>query len=330
MIGVMEIRQLRHLVALAEEGSFTRAAAREHIVQSGLSTSIRALEKAAGTELYVRGSRPVRLTRAGSALLGSARRALAEIDRGQQLVREVTGRIEGPFSVGLVDVGSLDSSCPFVGWLSGFVAAHPGLEIAATQPTTDDAIRQVREQELDCALVASGLPVPDGLQSLPLSSEPLVLICHPGHRLARQATASPDDLAGERFVDTVLGRESRDMIDAAFTDRGLYRHVACEVADLTMVVELVAAGLGVALVPASSSPDPRLVAVQLADLELTSTLQLLLPPPTALTPTARAFAEHVRHHLAAAHPDRAPRRPRQRARTMPVPAGGLAPVGVSE
>ena len=73
----MELRQLRHFLALAEERSITRAARRELIVQSGLSNSLQALERELGTPLYIRGTRPVRLTAAGEALVGPARRTLA-------------------------------------------------------------------------------------------------------------------------------------------------------------------------------------------------------------------------------------------------------------
>jgi DNA-binding transcriptional LysR family regulator len=82
MESTMELRQLRHFLALAEEQSFTRAAQREHIVQSGLSNSIHSLERELDTPLYVRGSRPIRLTAAGFALEGPARRTLSSAIHG--------------------------------------------------------------------------------------------------------------------------------------------------------------------------------------------------------------------------------------------------------
>lgn len=294
----MEIRQLRHLIALAEEGSFTRAAQREHIVQSGLSSSIQGLERDVSAELYVRGSRPVRLTAAGEALLTSARRTVVELERGRQRVRDVQGLAEGPFSVGLVEVGSLNSSCPFIGWLAAFVAAHPGLEIAATQPTAPDALRLIAAGRLDCALVATDQPAPPGIRLLPLSSEPLVAIVSTRHPLATRDTVTLADLASERFVDAIQGRESRDVIDAAFAEHQLYRRVACEVSDLTMIIELVAAGLGVALVPDTASADPRLRAIPVSDASIAYSLQLALPAGGAASPAAGAFAEHVQASLA--------------------------------
>lgn len=300
----MEIRQLRHLIALAEEGSFTSAARREHIVQSGLSSSIRGLERDVNAELYVRDSRPVRLSAAGQALLESARRTVAEIERGHQQVRGVLGLVEGPFRVGFVEVGSLSSSCPFVSWLATFVAAYPGLEISASQPTAAEALRMVAEGQLDCALVSTEQPAPVGIRLMPVSSERLVAICAAAHRLADRRTVLLRELATERFVDATPGRESRDIIDAAFARRGLYRKLACEVSDLTMIVELVAAGLGIALVPESASIDPRLRAIPVAGVDISYTLQLALPSGERISPPARAFADHVQHALIRRRDDR--------------------------
>lgn len=294
----MEIRQLSHLVALAHEGSFTRAAQRERIVQSGLSSSIQGLERDVGAELYVRGSRPVRLTAAGQALVRSARRTIEEVNRGRQQVRHVLGLLEGPFSVGLVEVGSLSSSCPFVGWLSEFVAAHPGLEISASQPGAREAIRRIADGELDCALVAVAGPVPADVQLVPVSTEPFVVIVGVGHPLADRTEISLSELDGERFVDAAPGRESRDQIDAAFAERGLYRRIACEVSNLTMTVELVAAGLGAAIVPESAGFDPRIVSIPLTSSDLRYSLQLAIPAGERISPPARAFATYVREALA--------------------------------
>ena len=91
----MELRQLRHFLALVEERSITRAAKRELIVQSGLSNSLQALERELGTALYVRGTRPIRLTAAGEALVGAARRTLTSAAQAEQAVHHVLQRSGG-------------------------------------------------------------------------------------------------------------------------------------------------------------------------------------------------------------------------------------------
>lgn len=96
----MEIRHLRHFLALAEEGTFTRAADREKIVQSGLSSSIRALEKDLGVDLYVKGTRPLRLTAAGIALVPIARSAVRAITAAYEAVSDVNDHLAGRLRVG--------------------------------------------------------------------------------------------------------------------------------------------------------------------------------------------------------------------------------------
>jgi DNA-binding transcriptional LysR family regulator len=97
----MELRQLRHFLALAEERSITRAARRELIVQSGLSNSIQALERELGAALYIRGTRPVRLTAAGEALVGPARRTLASAAQAEQAVRHTRDVLTGTLRLGV-------------------------------------------------------------------------------------------------------------------------------------------------------------------------------------------------------------------------------------
>jgi DNA-binding transcriptional LysR family regulator len=97
----VELRQLRHFLALAEERSITRAAKRELIVQSGLSNSLQALERELGTPLYVRGTRPVRLTAAGEALVGPTRRTLASAAEAEQAVHGTRDVLIGTLRMGV-------------------------------------------------------------------------------------------------------------------------------------------------------------------------------------------------------------------------------------
>src|SRR6478609_2649320 len=114
----MEFRQLRHFLALVEERGITRAAERELIVQSGLSNSIQALERELGTLLYIRGTRPVRLTAAGEALVGAARRTLTSGALAEQAVHQTRGVLIGTLRIGI----SLSAQhlVPFASYLGEF------------------------------------------------------------------------------------------------------------------------------------------------------------------------------------------------------------------
>lgn len=304
----MEIRQLQHLVALAEEGSFTAAARRERIVQSGLSSSIRALERDVEAVLYVRGSRPVRLTAAGEALLEPARAALAEVERARRRVQDSTGVLGGPLRVGLTDVGVLERACPFVGWLAGFVGMHPGVVVHATQPDADAAVAQVASGALDCAVVATAPIRAPGVRMRMLAAESVVLVCSRAHRLARRERVALTDIVDESFVDLRPDAMGRASHDAFFTDRGVSRRVTCEVSDLTMVRELVAAGLGIGFLPAPIAADRRLAPVRLEDPIPVQAVCLVLPTASRTSPAAKALDRYVSERIAEASGTASPSR----------------------
>src|ERR1700722_2579297 len=146
----MELRQLEHFVAIAEERSFTRAAGRVHLGQSALSVSIRALERDLGVRIFERSTHQVALTDAGEALLPEARHLLTAAVRARDAVAAVRGIVRGTLRIGimqsltLVDVASL---------LARFHDLHPGVEIR-TRPALGGSVSladEVRRGRLDCA-----------------------------------------------------------------------------------------------------------------------------------------------------------------------------------
>src|SRR6185312_11805565 len=183
----MELRQLRHFLALAEERSITRAARRELIVQSGLSNSIQALERELGTPLYVRGTRPVRLTAAGEALVGPARRTLASAAQAKQAVHHTRDVLIGTLRIGV----SLSAQhlVPFASYLGGFTRDHPGIDLRLQYAPGLTMISMVETGELDCLIGPAVSQVP-GVRMTRLAREPLHLVCRADHRLAEQAEVS--------------------------------------------------------------------------------------------------------------------------------------------
>jgi DNA-binding transcriptional LysR family regulator len=291
----VEIRHLRHFVALAEERSFTRAAARELIVQSGLSSSVRALEKDLGALLFVRGTRPVRLTSTGEALVPAARRAIQAADDAMQVVRDVEGVLSGQLRIGALQTNN--ATCPFASWVVEFSLRHPRLNISIQRLPALQMTKMVMAGELDCALT-SVLPGQNaGLRVVPVDTLPLVLACPREHRLCAAANVELADLAGERFIEMTIASASRTYTDDAFARAGLDRQIVCEVDELSMVIELVEAGMGIAFVPTdlgSSRPaDGRVWYLRLADVQLERRCDLVLPAGHAASPAARRFVEHA-------------------------------------
>lgn len=243
----MELRQLEYFVAVAEECHFTRAAHRMHVAQSGLSASIRSLERELGSDLFVRSTRQVELTEAGRALLTEARRALITVSAAKDAVAAVQGLLRGRLAVGTLQcIGSVD--LPAV--LARFQGAHPGVEIRLRHGDSGELIEQVRSGRLDVAFTSEPIRCPDDVTTTPLSALPLALACGPDHPLADRAGVTLGELAGASFVDYYPGWGTRDTVDRALAGAGVARHVALEVNDVHSLLDLVSCGLGVALVPA--------------------------------------------------------------------------------
>ncbi|MFC5183047.1 LysR family transcriptional regulator [Actinomadura harenae] len=291
----MELRHLRHFVALAEERNFTRAAARELIVQSGLSSSVRALEREVGADLYVRGSRPVRLTAEGAALLPAARRTLESAEAARQAVQDVRGLLSGHLRIGTYPINP--RLLPLPALLVAFARAHPALDVSIRQIAGTGLAAKVADGELDCALFDQLGPPPPGLRSIPLISEDLQVAIPAGHPLATRATLTLPDLAGEPFIETDPTWTTRHRTDAAFTEAAVPRRVICEVADWQLLRDLVEAGLGLALAPPTQltpradGPTDTVRLIPLKNPQVTRRLTLVLP--TTPSPAAARFATHL-------------------------------------
>src|SRR6185503_17270306 len=216
--GPMELRQLRHFLALVEERSVTRAAKRELIVQSGLSNSLQALERELGTPLYVRGTRPVRLTAAGEALVGPARRTLASAAQAEQAVHHTRDVLIGTLRIGV----SLSAQhlVPFASYLGEFTRDHPGIDLRLQYAGALTMISMVETGELDCVIGPAVSQVPS-VRMTPLAREPMRLVCRSDHRLAEQAGVTLRQLADERFVEIPPGWTGRLLSDAAFAGEGI-------------------------------------------------------------------------------------------------------------
>ncbi len=242
----MELRQLEHFVAVAEESHFTRAAELLQISQSGLSASIRALETEFGTPLFVRSTRRVELTEAGRVLLAESHRTLASAAAAQDAVAAVRGVLRGTLSVGGEQcLGVVDLPAQ----LARFRAAHPGVEVRLRFGGSGPLIDRLAAGRLDVALVVPTGPLPRGVELIPLAAEPLVLLCHPGRDLARHREVGLAALDGLSFVGFQPDWGARVLADRAFAAAGLQHRVELEVNDVHTLLDLVGHDLGVAIVP---------------------------------------------------------------------------------
>lgn len=243
----MEIRQLRHFVAVVTEGSFTAAARAELIVRSALSTSVRNLERELGADLFDRTGRRVVLTEAGRALLPQARALPAGARSARDAVAAVAGLHTGRVSIGTIQT----LTCvDLPGELAAFHQEFPAVRVSVRDATVDELTEALRAGELDLAYLApDARELPEGLTVHAVRHEELVLITAPGHRLARAGRALIRDLAEEPFVDFRAGTGLETAVRRLAAHCGLRRRITCDVTQAGLLVELVRAGIGVAFVP---------------------------------------------------------------------------------
>ncbi|MBV8471954.1 MAG: LysR family transcriptional regulator [Hyphomicrobiales bacterium] len=280
----MDLRQLEYFVAVAAEQSFTRAARRLHIVQSGLSAAIRALEDDLGATLFTRTTRRVDLTAIGRNFLVEAQRVLDAAAQARQVVAQMQGLQRGTLSIGLIQgLAPLDIS-DLVG---RFRAKSPNIEIRLIRDGTQPLIERVRAGELDLAFTEYLGAPPSGVGAWMLACEPLVVVCARGHRLAGQRELDLDDLIGETFVDLQPDWGARKLIDQSFAERRLTRRIGFVVNDPSTQVDLVAHGLGVALVPKAAiaeqltgSAGDHLAVAELAEPEICWEVAAVFPQGT--------------------------------------------------
>lgn len=243
----MDLKQLEHFVTVASEQNFTRAAVRLHIVQSGLSASIRSLEEELGAALFIRTTRHVDLTPTGRAFLAEARRVLAAAREARQVVDQMRGLQRGTLSIGMIQ--GLSPLLDIAEVLGRFRNAHPHVEIRVVSGGSLPLIEGVRTGDLDLAFTQFVGVLPPSLATWMLACEPLVTVCAPGHGLDGRRDVALKELADETFVDLHPDWGTRQLIDQSFAQSHVVRRIGFEVNDLSTQLELVAHGLGIALVP---------------------------------------------------------------------------------
>ncbi|MDR2996560.1 MAG: LysR family transcriptional regulator, partial [Microbacterium sp.] len=228
----MEFQQMRYVIAVAEERSFTRAAERCLVVQSALSHQIKALERELGVRLFARTSRRVEITAAGEAFLVEARASLAAAARAMSEAAAAGGRISGTLTVGVIPtVTAID--VPAV--LGRFHRAHPEVRIRLRGGGSDEFIAAIVAGSMDVAVL--GLPdstPPKGVAARVLVRENLVAVVAGEHPLAGRGRLRLDELAGEAFVDFPEGTPGRIQSDLAFEAAGIHREVMFEAMDTAL------------------------------------------------------------------------------------------------
>jgi DNA-binding transcriptional LysR family regulator len=253
---VIETRLLQQFVAVAEELHFNRAAERLHMAQPPLSQAIRKLESAVGAPLFVRTNRSVSLTPAGVAFLVTARSTLRALEEGVAQTRRVAEGIEGHLTLTFINIAPYT---PLLRALRGFRHASPGISFTMVEATTQEQVIALEEGRADIGFMRTpGTSVPH-LRMATVSSEPIVVALPAGHRLEAAPTIALELLKHDAFVASprTLGKGFHDQLLSLCHAAGFVPNIVQHGRQMQTLIALVAAGFGVALLPASLATNAR-------------------------------------------------------------------------
>ncbi|MGO1659337.1 MAG: LysR family transcriptional regulator [Marinobacter sp.] len=265
---MVELKQIKHFVAVAEELSFRRAAERLHITQPPLSQSIKKLEDTLGVKLFERNTRGVHLTKAGEAFLGESLQVLSAAHRSVNVARQAAHGEIGTLRIGYS--ASAIFSKTLTSALANLLTDRPLLNLELCEGNALFHIESLKDGKLDAAILRANLDE-DSLSGLSVSRlgiEPLFVILNPGHRLQERSSIDFRELDGERFLlqpatqRTFLRRQLETLADKA----GISISRVLEVPDIGSTLCFVGAGIGITILPASvASMAHGLIAIPLTD-----------------------------------------------------------------
>ena len=286
----MELHQLRYVVAVAKVGNFTRAAEELFLSQPSLSVQVRKLEHELGVQLFERLGRSVKLTHAGEVFLEHAERALFELAAARRHVADLRELREGRLALGaLPSVGA--HLLP--GVLAAFRKEHPGVVTSLVElDVSAEVERLLYAGELDLAVIR--LPrTRDGLTDQLLVREPLVAVVPPGSALADAPVLALRDLADQDFVAMRPRHGLRELMNGVCATAGVVPRVTVETGQLSVVLGMVAAGIGVSVLPRLAVGEGT-CAVPLSDPCAYRELGVVWRARQPVSPPAAAFLDLLR------------------------------------
>ncbi len=241
----MELHQLRYFCAVARSGNFTRAAEAEHIAQPSLSQQILKLEDELGARLFDRFPRSARLTHFGAAFLPRAEAILRQTGEAKTQIQEMAGADKGE-----VVIGAIPTIAPYFlpPVLASFTRQHAGIMVSVVEDMTAVLLDRLHEGRIDLALLV--LPVRgEGLRCEELLVEPMFAVLPENHRLAANKKLDLRQISNESFLLLKEGHCFRENTISACRRSKLQPHVAFESGQFSTILAMVAAGMGVSLVP---------------------------------------------------------------------------------
>jgi DNA-binding transcriptional LysR family regulator len=287
----LTLQQLRVVAAVHEAGSFTAAAQRLLVAQSSLSRTVAEVERRLGTPLFERTTRRLEPTAAGREIVAAARRAVDAVDAE---MRHVEGYLAG--RTGRVRIATLPSLAAILlpGVVSAFRAEHPQVELSIEDALSDEVLERVRGGLVDLAVtVVSQTPDPlQGLTVTPVATDRFCCVVPPGHRFSGRDVLSWGELAGEAFIAFDRTTSIRQHVDASLAAADVAPRQVVAARNIAAVAGLVAAELGVSVVPGLVLPLMGFAGVRHVVLDEPAahrTMAVVRAAARPLSPIAAAF-----------------------------------------
>jgi len=287
----MELHQLRYFCAVADTGTFSRAAEQSHVAQPSLSQQILKLEDELGARLFDRLGRSVRLTDVGKAFLPRARAVLRELEaaRGDAVERKET-------LGGLVAVGVIPTVAPYFlpFCLTSYSRKFPQVQLTVVEDITPVLLERLRASVIDLAILA--LPVRGHeFETVPLLTERLFAALPPKHKLASRKALTLKDLRDEPFLLLRDGHCFRDTAVAACDRARLHPQIVFESGQFSSLLSMVGAGMGVSIVPGMAiEKGSRCRYVRIADEQAFRTIGVATLRGRSRSRSLQAFLEALR------------------------------------
>lgn len=289
---MLDSRRLRVLLAVERGGSLAAAADELGYTPSAVSQQIRALEAELGTLVLERRGRGVLLTEPGRALAAHAHRIVDALGAAEAEVQAIAGLRAGVLRMGWF---STAGAVLVPRAIARFRERHPAIELVLDEADPDECAQRLRDGDLDVAVVYEfrlDPPLPGGLRLVPLLEDRLHIALPPHHRLARRKRVRLAELSGESWIQGVRRGSTVDTLPAACREAGFEPRIAFQTDDPLAWQGLVAAGVGVAVMPqlSVSTARPDIVVRPLDAPSLVRRVSVALPPGRHRSPAAEAMA----------------------------------------
>jgi LysR family hydrogen peroxide-inducible transcriptional activator len=294
----MELHQLRYFCAVAETGSFSRAAEQSHVSQPSLSQQIMKLEDELGARLFDRLGRSVRLTETGQTFLPRARTVLRELEAARGDVAEQKDSVGGSVAIGVIPTVAPYFLPERLTWFS---RKFPQVRLTVVEEITPLLLDQVRASKVDLAILA--LPIRGHeFETFPLLTERLFAALPPDHKLAKRRSLSLKDLRSQPFLLLRDGHCFRDTAVAACDRARLHPQIIFESGQFSSLLSMVGAGMGVSIVPEMAiDRKSRCRFVRIDDPAAARTIGALILRGRSLSRAHHAFLSHLRTSPASGH-----------------------------